>query len=518
MAKNIHHSVPGQLSSHINKEYPQFVEFLKSYYEWLESDASPYSDLKNHLSYLDFKDSIGAYTDFLKKEYLESVPEKVLADKELLIRYSKQFWQSIGTEKSFQFIFKILYGEEVEIYYPRDDILRASDGKWVENESLMYISNNGDVDSFLYRRIEQVREVFPGIFEYAYATVGRIIRRYSNKFNFAEIYLTDVEGEFDLDYPIGIDGVYEWILPIAKEANIISAGTNYIPDNIFEYNGVSTFDINIVAELEGSVDARYTTVFEAAELYVELDGIQITDFSYNGKLIVHPNIVPGSQVLVRYPVYSGFVTVGTTNGVGDVTSINIIDTPFGIVSEQQMVGSYGGTGAVIELVPGLLRSIPGYFFNTDGFLSDGKYLQDNYYYQDFSYVIKAGIDIERYRDVVLDVLHPAGMNLLGEVNILELIQLMIREVNLSISVQDVATVSFKSEVDLYNRYGFIDDWKYKLGTQTYKMGNFADIVVGDVVLNYMRQFNIHDSKIYTYEPYVELGYFDDGYTQDNVYE
>lgn len=493
--KSILHTINEQLSSHINREYPYFVEFLKAYYEWLETPGSPYYHLKNHLSFLDFQESVNTYTDLLKKEYLYSMPEKVLADKELLIKYSKQFHQSVGTERAFKFIFNILYGEDITIAYPRDNILRGSDGQWVENEKLMYCSNSGAVDKFLYRRIVQTREVFPGVFEYASATVGKIIRRYANKFEFCELYVTDTEGEFKLGWPIMVDDVSEWILPISSGVNIINPGVNYAQDNVFEYAGSTTFDVELVAFEAQYVDCKYTTLFTAGELDVELNGVPLTGFEYNGKILTHPDILPGDEIRLRLPIYSGLISVDRTNGGGTVTMTKIIDTPFGILEPQTYIGTSGGSGAVIEVIPGVTLDVPGYFFDTKGFLSADKVLQDSDYYQDFSYVIRAGIDIERYRDVVMSVLHPAGMKMFGEVNIIELIRLMIREFVLDITILAVGDISEVSSVDLYSRFGFIEDWKNKSNKETYVTGNFGHVKVGDVVSNPNRFYNVHDSMV-----------------------
>lgn len=58
------------------------------------------------------------------------------------------------------------------------------------------------------------------------------------------------------------------------------------------------------------------------------------------------------------------------------------------------------------------------YLNNDGFLSDRKYIQDSYYYQDFSYVIKTGKTLEIWRDIVKKLLHPAGFVFFGQIKIL----------------------------------------------------------------------------------------------------
>ncbi|AND75135.1 hypothetical protein pf16_212 [Pseudomonas phage pf16] len=518
-AKAIHHSVPGQLSSHINEDYPLFVEFLSGYYEWLESGSSPYTQIKNHLSALDFKESIDAYTSMLKNEYLHTIPERVIANKELLIKHSKQFFQSLGTEKSF--LFKILYGEDVELYYPKTDILRASDAHWIDNESMMYVSNSGNVNNFLYRRITQKRELaaFPGQYEYAYATVNRIINRYANKFNFAELYLTDIQGEFKLTHPVTVDDVnVEWILPIADSVEINSPGLNYVADNTMTWAGDSHFELVLTATEPGYIDTRYTTLFNADELTVSINGATVSNFTYDGKTVQHPDILPSVDVTVRWPVYKGFIIVSSVDALGGILDVALVDTPFGIVTPQLLQADEGGSGGSVTLIPSVTRKIDGYFMTTDSFLSSDKMLQDSEYYQDYSYVIRAGIDVEKYRDIVLQVLHPAGLKMYGEVNIIEFIKLIIRDESFDIIVNFAGEIEFLSAVPLYNRYGFVEDFKHAQTSETYKVNDFKHMVVGDVMTKFNKPLNYHFSNIeYNEGPYSDPTYVDDDYVVDAIY-
>lgn len=513
MARSIRHQIPGQLASYINEDYPQFVEFLSSYYEWLETEGSPYHNLRNHLSYLDFKESLETYTKLLKSEYLHSVPEKVVADKELLIRYSKQFFQTLGTEASFKFVFKILYGEEVELYYPKDDILRPSDGVWIANENLMYVSNSGNVESFLYRRIKQTREPYPGIFEYAYATVNRITNRYAKKFNFSELYVTDIEGEFDINYPIEVEGREEWIMPICGDVEVVDAGMNYSTDNRLTYTGDATFDVVFNATESGTVNGRYTTILDVSELSVRRNGELLTAFTYDGQYFSHPDIRVGDEIAITYPVYEGLVVVDRTATMGSLDSFNVVDTPFGIMTPQTIEGLEGGSGGVAVLKPALTRQIPGYFFSTNGFLSSDKKIQDSDYYQDYSYVIRAGIDIDRYKDVVMRLLHPAGMKMIGEVNIVELIRLIMTDLEFRVDIKAIGDTAIESYVDLYSRYGVVDDMKINFDAELYKTFHFKDMVVEDVVVNYMKRFNCHDMKVGIVDTQYIVDYVEPGYVQ-----
>ena len=60
----------------------------------------------------------------------------------------------------------------------------------------------------------------------------------------------------------------------------------------------------------------------------------------------------------------------------------------------------------------------GLFTNADGFLSDKKFLQDSYYYQQFSYVLKTGKNVADWKNAFTRLVHPAGFKFFGEIVIL----------------------------------------------------------------------------------------------------
>ena len=60
---------------------------------------------------------------------------------------------------------------------------------------------------------------------------------------------------------------------------------------------------------------------------------------------------------------------------------------------------------------------PGLFTNADGFLSDKKFIQDSYYYQKFSYVLKTGKNVSDWKNAFTRLVHPAGFKFFGEIAI-----------------------------------------------------------------------------------------------------
>ena len=56
---------------------------------------------------------------------------------------------------------------------------------------------------------------------------------------------------------------------------------------------------------------------------------------------------------------------------------------------------------------------PGYWSTTRGFLNSDKYIQDSYYYQDYSYELKTALVLNKYKDILYNTFHTSGSELFG---------------------------------------------------------------------------------------------------------
>lgn len=107
----------------------------------------------------------------------------------------------------------------------------------------------------------------------------------------------------------------------------------------------------------------------------------------------------------------------------------------------------------------VVRTYPkGLFTNNDGFLSDKKFLQDSFYYQKFSYVLRTGSNIADWSNAFTRLIHPAGFKFFGEIAILIKVldqgntaaqignQLPVGEISVNIGAFQVGPVSFNSHI------------------------------------------------------------------------
>ena len=64
------------------------------------------------------------------------IPTNILANPITVLKHSKDFYRSRGSEKSIRFLTRVLFNKESEVFYPKDNILQASGGNWYVEKSL----------------------------------------------------------------------------------------------------------------------------------------------------------------------------------------------------------------------------------------------------------------------------------------------------------------------------------------------------------------------------------------------
>ena len=94
-----------------------------------------------------------------------------------------------------------------------------------------------------------------------------------------------------------------------------------------------------------------------------------------------------------------------------------------VVGNTVATAGASGTIANISIASGTaqvgqIASTAGNFLNSEGQVSEVIIrIQDSFYYQDYSYVIKVGQSINEWRDAIKSTVHPAGWNVFGEVEV-----------------------------------------------------------------------------------------------------
>jgi len=123
-----------------NQEYPLFVKFLEYYYQWVElhDDQFKYGVLAiidNFNQLKDIDQTVEELIPFFRNPYFRNIPEQTVVARRLFIKRMIDLYRSKGSFKSLNLLIKIILGEEIEVWYPKDLLARPSN---IESSSYYY--------------------------------------------------------------------------------------------------------------------------------------------------------------------------------------------------------------------------------------------------------------------------------------------------------------------------------------------------------------------------------------------
>ena len=355
-----------QFPTFMKSDHPKLILFIKAYYEWLDSPGNPGYVSSKLASVGDVDKNLTEFYDHFKNIYTESFPE-VLAinaegytpNKTTLLKKIREFYGNKGTENAYRFLFRVLYNSDIEIYSPKEDILRISSGVWVEPKSVKTTCLSGDdiYDSLRGKLIQY--SATDSTLVIASATIDNIVRYSAHGIPVTEFFLTDIIGVF---------------LP---DADVIARST--------------------------TTDYTEKTYSVLGDFYIDTPG---TGYVVGDNLFIVADGV-------------GFVAKVSVIGLaGTIKKISIQDSGINYYSEvSAMVISSSGvnTASRVILTPTAITNYPGYFYGNKGKISSNKKIQDGNYYQDYSYVLQSHVSFDRYFTVLKSIIHPAGMKMFGEI-------------------------------------------------------------------------------------------------------
>jgi hypothetical protein len=198
----------------------------------------------NVLNYKNIETSIDKYVLYLKDELYPSLPANYYGDKRLIAKYFKDFFKSKGTEQSYRFLFRLLYDEEIEFYYPGQDILRVSDGNFEKTQVIRtnskafgkdLINTPYDRDIFLF-----LNKTIVGATTGSLANVIDIKKFFLGPIEIAEMTLKLVSGTFNAGEQISTTNdtnLFTTIYGIVSGFNIVDGGSGYQVENPITITG-----------------------------------------------------------------------------------------------------------------------------------------------------------------------------------------------------------------------------------------------------------------------------------------
>ena len=261
--------------------------------------ANPVQNIQQLLAYADVDNTVYSFLDKFRDSFMEAMPNTVAdgLSKRKLIKNIKDMYAAKGTEKGHKLFFRILFNEEATITYPRDNLLRPSDGRW-STDKVIRIVETGTSDFN-----NAVGETITGQTSGATAIIATVIKFREGATQIAELNLdaNSVTGEFvagesgttiDTGLDLEISGI---IKSIVVEGTVSTGGAYY-----------STSDPVIVSGGDGN-DAATARVESAGsgsidEILIESGG---TGYTAGEELRFNVDNTEGKDVRARIAVVGG---------------------------------------------------------------------------------------------------------------------------------------------------------------------------------------------------------------------
>ena len=144
--------VENQFPQFYQEDGPNFILFVKAYYEWLEETGNVTKESRELFNYRDIDNTLESFLEHFQKKYLYGIPFNVIINKRYLLKHILDVYRSKSSIQCYKLLFRLIYDEDIEIYLPSRDMLRVSDGKWIEPRYIE-VSYSANLSSLVGKQI-----------------------------------------------------------------------------------------------------------------------------------------------------------------------------------------------------------------------------------------------------------------------------------------------------------------------------------------------------------------------------
>lgn len=257
--------------------------------------------------------TIDQYQDYLKAELYDSLPKEFLGDKRTIALKFKKYFESKSNEESYRFLFRLLYDEPIEFYYPGEDILRPSDGKF-EKTNILRVEATANVFNFLEKTIR-----------------GETSNSLANVVDIKTFFIGGIEiAEFTLKLVSGTFSTGETIVDV-DDATLTTTVYGIVADFVIN-DGGSGYSLGDVITITGDgseAQARVSSISDAPISTLKINEVG-HGYQLNTEATINESGTGGSGLLVRVTelanTYS-YTDANTSNTyvLGEVSRVQILN-------------------------------------------------------------------------------------------------------------------------------------------------------------------------------------------------
>lgn len=316
--------IEAQFPSFYREEGPNFVLFVKAYYEWMEQSGNVVNRSRLLMEYTDIDETSEEFIKYFKNTFISSLPSNIVADKRLLIKHITELYQAKGTKRAYELLFRLVFNEDIDIYIPGNFLFKTSSAKWT-------------VPEYIEVADSEYLEYLPGK-EIRGANATAIVEKYFIKVIKNQIlnivYLSNIEGRFKYGEQIYCDDLY-----------VNSSG------NVIDYHAYSLLDAATKQTYDYALNDQ-----NAPLVFGSLSAIGIINGGANFNV--------GDLIPIEGTGLSGIAKVVSTRTENGKVTFSFVDGGYGFTTDA-IVTVTGGSGIGASFKVGGITNKSIYQINTD---------------------------------------------------------------------------------------------------------------------------------------------------------
>ena len=336
--------VENQFPAFYKEEGPQFIAFVKAYYEWMEQPGNITNMTRSLSDFRDIDTTLEEFVVQFKEKYLKNIQFDTATNKRLLVKNALDLYRSKGTERSIDLFFKLVYGTSAEVRYPADNILRVSDGIWERPEYLEITHNRYNID---YVGAEII-----GALTGSKAFVEKFIRRRTSAGYVDILYISGRQGAFTNGELIGLNVDNVPVFDRTKRAKLIGS-----INRVTMIDRGRDFKVGDIVHFEGTINgqgglARVESVSEAVGIvdFIFLDGgygyTLDSESIISEKVLTLSDVVPNTNSDQYFRLFEQAVEPLVNASFTSATANLSIGS---LVSRYAANGQLVGSGKIVDL-------------------------------------------------------------------------------------------------------------------------------------------------------------------------
>ena len=366
----------------------------------------------------------------------------------LYLEKIREVYTAKGSEQALLFLLKTAYSAvDAVIKYPSENILRASDGQWVQETFLTVETVYGDIpttiDTMFIEIGNNVQRVPVTRFEVVSPTILRLYFKSS-------LTIPVTEGQYvQIRNAQNIIVYYGSVVRSPATIAVMNGGKNWQLGQVIVFPGTVRDTVTRVTSIDGVGAIKTLEIVEYGYTHMEYQTVTVSPYpnkplgiaydilpeilteqplAIKYVLTVQENLMSTSDLIVAYNgtyFLQDYVYASESYNGDPVVAVTHVSAPTIQIDQTGLtIEQWFDSRATLVFQYGTTTTLRGRWLDSKGQVSNSEIvLQDSFYYQQFSYVIDTDVNPTQYVNVA-NVVHPAGLKLFTNLNLTTSIEIV----------------------------------------------------------------------------------------------